>query len=254
MTALGKLFRTTAFKLSFAYLVIFTIFAFGTLGYVAWSAQRLLDDQFVSTIEAEITGLSEQYRLGGLRRLVDIVERRSRAPGASLYLVTTNAGERIAGNIGALPPGVHRPAGPVRDRLQPHGRDGGDARPWPSCGSISCPAAFASWSGATWRSAGACARSSSAPSAIRSCSSACSAALGGWFITRRVLKRVDDMTETTRTIMAGDLGGRLRVAGTGDELDRLAAEPQRHARPHRRADERHARGLRQHRPRPQDAR
>src|SRR5450759_1815247 len=30
------------------------------------------------------------------------------------------------------------------------------------------------------------------------------------------------MTETTRTIMAGDLGGRLPVAGTGDELDRLA--------------------------------
>ena len=30
------------------------------------------------------------------------------------------------------------------------------------------------------------------------------------------------MTETTRTIMEGDLGGRLPVAGTGDELDRLA--------------------------------
>jgi len=30
------------------------------------------------------------------------------------------------------------------------------------------------------------------------------------------------MTETTRTIMGGDLGGRLPVAGTGDELDRLA--------------------------------
>ncbi len=35
---------------------------------------------------------------------------------------------------------------------------------------------------------------------------------GGWFVTRRVLKRVDDMTETTRTIMAGDLSGRLSVA------------------------------------------
>jgi signal transduction histidine kinase len=30
------------------------------------------------------------------------------------------------------------------------------------------------------------------------------------------------MTETTKTIMDGDLGGRLPVAGTGDELDRLA--------------------------------
>jgi signal transduction histidine kinase len=37
-----------------------------------------------------------------------------------------------------------------------------------------------------------------------------------------VLRRIDAMTETTKTIMAGDLGGRLPVAGTGDELDRLA--------------------------------
>jgi hypothetical protein len=41
-------------------------------------------------------------------------------------------------------------------------------------------------------------------------------------VSRRVLRRVDAMTETTRTIMAGDLGERLPVAGTGDELDRLA--------------------------------
>jgi signal transduction histidine kinase len=45
---------------------------------------------------------------------------------------------------------------------------------------------------------------------------------GGLFVTRRVLRRVDAMTETTRTIMEGDLGERLPVAGTGDEIDRLA--------------------------------
>jgi signal transduction histidine kinase len=45
---------------------------------------------------------------------------------------------------------------------------------------------------------------------------------GGFFVTRRVLKRVDAMTETTQTIMHGDLSGRLPIAGTNDELDRLA--------------------------------
>jgi signal transduction histidine kinase len=45
---------------------------------------------------------------------------------------------------------------------------------------------------------------------------------GGFFVTRRVLRRVDAMTETTRTIVEGDLGGRLHVGGSGDELDRLA--------------------------------
>jgi signal transduction histidine kinase len=45
---------------------------------------------------------------------------------------------------------------------------------------------------------------------------------GGFFVTRRVLKRIDAMSETSRVIMAGDLGGRLPISGTGDELDRLA--------------------------------
>jgi len=45
---------------------------------------------------------------------------------------------------------------------------------------------------------------------------------GGFFVSRRVLNRVDAMTDTAQTIMAGDLAGRLPVAGTGDELDRLA--------------------------------
>ncbi len=45
---------------------------------------------------------------------------------------------------------------------------------------------------------------------------------GGFFVSRRVLKRIDAMTDTAHTIMAGDLAGRLPIAGTGDELDRLA--------------------------------
>src|SRR5205814_4882411 len=45
---------------------------------------------------------------------------------------------------------------------------------------------------------------------------------GGFFVSRRVLKRIDAMTGTTQTIMRGDLAERLPIAGTGDELDRLA--------------------------------
>ena len=41
------------------------------------------------------------------------------------------------------------------------------------------------------------------------------------------------MTRTSERIMAGDLTGRVPVSARGDELDRLAAQPQRHARAHR---------------------
>ena len=221
MAALGKLVRTTAFKLSFAYLVVFTVFAFATLGYVAWSAQRVLDDQFVSTIEAEINGLSEQYRAGGLRRLVNIVERRSRTPGASLYLVTTNAGERVAGNIGALPPGALDSPGQFETFYG--GLDDAEATPHRAIVRVYLlPGGFRLLVGRDVeerRRLREVIRTAFGYSLLLIGVLGCA---GGFFITRRVLKRVDDMTETTRIIMAGDLTGRVRVAGTGDELDRLA--------------------------------
>src|SRR5690606_15740847 len=46
---------------------------------------------------------------------------------------------------------------------------------------------------------------------------------GGLILARRVLVRLDALTDTSRTIMAGDLSGRLPVSGSGDEFDRLAA-------------------------------
>jgi signal transduction histidine kinase len=45
--------------------------------------------------------------------------------------------------------------------------------------------------------------------------------LGGLWIARRVLHRVDAINANAQTIVAGDLSGRLPLAGTGDELDRL---------------------------------
>ena len=108
MNALGKLFRTTAFKLSFAYLLVFTLFAFVTLGYVAWSAQRLLTDQFVSTIEAEIAGLSEQYRNGGLRRSST---SSSAVPARRALALSRHHHQRRAGRrqYRSIAPRRHRP-------------------------------------------------------------------------------------------------------------------------------------------------
>jgi signal transduction histidine kinase len=221
MNALGKLVRTTAFKLSFAYLVIFIIFALVTLGYISWSAQRILSEQFVSTIEAEISGLSQQYRHGGLRRLVNSVERRSRTPGALLYLVTTSNGERVAGNVGALPPGVIERTGQFETLYSR--TDEQDAAPSRAIVRLYVlPGGFRLLVGRDVEERTRLSEIINRAFGYSLVFISLLSCIGGWFIARRVLKRVDDMTETTRDIMAGDLGGRLKVAGTGDELDRLA--------------------------------
>jgi signal transduction histidine kinase len=46
--------------------------------------------------------------------------------------------------------------------------------------------------------------------------------LGGLFVARRVLRRIDAMSRSTHAIMAGDMSQRLGVTGSGDEFDRLA--------------------------------
>src|SRR5262249_4210488 len=81
------------------------------LGYFAWNTNRLITEQIMETVYAEITGLTEQYRLSGIRRLVLVIEGRAQRPGSNLYLVTTYSGEALAGNVGSLTPGVLDRAG-----------------------------------------------------------------------------------------------------------------------------------------------
>jgi hypothetical protein len=106
MAALGKLLRTTTFKLTLVYLTVFALFAAFLLAYFAWNTRRLINEQIIETVDAEVQGLSVLFRQGGIRRLAFAIEARSRRPGSSLYLLTTPAGELMAGNVGALPTGV----------------------------------------------------------------------------------------------------------------------------------------------------
>src|SRR5882757_4185624 len=222
MTALGKLLRTTAFKLTLVYLTVFVLFAAFLLGYFAWNTRRLITEQITQTVDAEITGLAEQYRQGGIRRLVLIVDSRSRRPGSSLYLVTTPAGEGLAGNVGSLATGVlERPGWSETAYRRLDDPDGG-AEHHALVRVFQLPGGFRLLVGRDLEERErlrdivlAAGRWSVAIVIVLG-------AAGGLFVTRRVLKRVDAMTETTRKIMEGDLTGRLPIAGTGDELDRLA--------------------------------
>ncbi len=226
MTALGKLFRTTTFKLTLVYLTVFALFAAFLLGYFAFNTRRLITEQITDTVNAEITGLSEQYRQGGIRRLVISVDERARRPGSSLYLVTTFAGDALAGNVTALQPGTldspgwtettYRRLDEADEREKKHPDHHALVR------VFQLPGGFRMLVGRDleererlYHIVTAAGRWSVAIVIVLGLA-------GGLFVTRRVLRRVDAMTETSRSIMAGDLGERLPVAGSGDELDRLA--------------------------------
>ncbi len=221
MTALGKLLRTTAFKLTLAYLTVFALFAAFLLGYFAWTTDRLITAQITQTVDAEITGLAEQYRQAGLRRLVLIVDNRSRRPGSSLYLVTLPTGEALAGNVASLQPGTLDQTGWTETSYRRLDEaEGAERRALVRLFQLP---------GGHRLLVGRDLEERERVQDILVAAGQWSVALvvilglaGGFFIIRRVLKRVDAMTGTTQTIMAGDLTGRLAISGTGDELDRLA--------------------------------
>ena len=221
MTAFGKLFRTTAFKLTIAYLTIFALFAAFLLGYFAWNTQRVITQQIIETINTEIVGLAEQYNQGGIRRLVLVVDSRSRRPGSNLYLVSTASGEGLAGNIGSLQTGILDQTGPSETAYRRLDDAEGDenralVRVFQLQGGFRLLVGrdleertrlHEIIMGAGWWSIFVVIVLGLA---------------GGFFVARRVLRRVDAMTDTTRKIMDGDLSGRLGIVGSGDELDRLA--------------------------------
>jgi signal transduction histidine kinase len=221
VTALGKLLRTTAFKLTLVYLGIFVLFAASLLAYFALNTRRLITEQITATVNGEVNGLSEQYGQGGLRRLVIVVDVRSRRPGSSLYLVTTPSGEGLAGNVGSLEPGVlDRPGWLETNYHRLEAPEGAEHRALVRV--VQLPGGFHLLVG---RDLEERARLFGIVVNAGQWSLALVIVLGlagGFFVSRRILSRIDAMTGTAQTIMAGDLSGRLPVAGSGDELDRLA--------------------------------
>ena len=218
--ALGKLFRTTVFKLSLAYLVIFAIGCGLLLGRVGLTARLFIDEQTAETIDAEINGLSEAYERGGIRRLVDAVERRSRQPGSSLYLVTTFAGESIVGNVAEISTGVLETPGGSEITYK---RVGDDGAAHPAVARVFVlPGGFRLLVGRDLAD-----REALRGILVRTLLTSLVwltvvGVFGGAFVAARVLKRVDAMNESARGIMLGETSRRLPMAGTGDELDRLA--------------------------------
>jgi signal transduction histidine kinase len=220
VTPLGKLVRTTAFKLMAAYLLIFTLFAAFLLGYFFWNAQRLLGSQINATIDSEISSLAEQYSQGGIIRLIASIDRRSHRPGSLLYLVANAEGESLAGNVAELPESILNETG---WNEVPYTRyEEGSQERMALVRVFKLSGGFRLLVGLDLEEQ-RLVRSTMLTAALWSAAFIIVLGVaGGWFVTRRVLHRLDDINEASREIVEGDLGRRLAITAGGDEIDRLA--------------------------------
>lgn len=216
-----KVLKTSTFRLAAIYLTVFAISIGAVLSYVYWNTVVLLQDQTDNTIGAEVQGLAEQYRQRGLSGLLEVIKDRSKENTGSIYLFTNFVGRRMAGNLNSLPVGAIGKKGwfefpyAVRNQTgrEKHiarafhlelaggyklvvGRDVEERREF--AGLIRTALFWALGLAALF------------------------GVSGSLLMSRNFLARVDTIAATSRTIMSGDLSGRMPVTGTDDELDRLS--------------------------------
>jgi signal transduction histidine kinase len=212
------LFRTATFKLLLAYLVLFAASVIFLLGFIYWRTAGFMSRQVDQTIAAEIQGLREQYLRRGLLGLRQIVlERSAGASGASLYILIAVDG-RSLGNLPSWPEGATRDQGGWLNFEYLRGAAASKAR----------GQQIALQGG--WRLL--VARDVADLKAIEATLentllyalglTALFGVIGGAWIARVVLSRLDQINQTSQEIMSGDLSRRIPILGSNDELDELA--------------------------------
>ncbi len=218
-----KLLKTSSFRLAAVFLLIFAFSVGGLLGYVYLNTSVLLESQTDDTIRAEVQALADQYQLRGLAGIIETVRRRSQDDTGSVYLLT-DPGRQSRGR-------QHRQAAGRCQRDQA-GLDRIPCRSPRRRGSRKATRVRAFHADLDGNYELVVGRDVEAlrkfDALIRrtlfvSLGLALIVGLGaGYFTSRNFLRRVDSITAASRTIMNGNMAGRMPVAGSGDELDRLA--------------------------------
>ncbi len=194
------------------------------LGFLYWATAGYMDRQTDATIDAEITGLAEQYRQRGLAGLRAVIaERVSRDPtGSSVYLLAGEGFSPVIGNLNRWPEAVPGEDGWVSFRLREWGLDRTDehlarARTFRLRGGLHLLV-------------GRDVRDLEATRGLILTALGWGLAImiglalgGGLMMSAGMVRRLEAINQTSREIMGGDLSRRVPTNGSGDDFDQLAA-------------------------------
>ena len=216
-----RLFRTLAFRSVLVYIAIFAVSAAGLVAFTYWNTKRELDAQTDQTIDAEISGLSEQYQRLGLGALTEVIVSRSVRGGQGLYLLTDTLHRPIAGNLDAWPQIIFRPDHFVEFNFER--RVGGISTLRRARGRVFVlPGGFQLLVARDVHERHETVRLFSTTLPWSLMLMLVLGLVGGGLMSRNLLTRLDSINETSREIIGGDLSRRVPVRGSGDEFDVLA--------------------------------
>jgi signal transduction histidine kinase len=217
-----SLLRTQAFRIALVYVAMFAISVFAIVAFTYWNTARALNSQTDQIIEAEITGLTEQYQRQGIRGLTDVILGRSVRGGQGLYLLADVFHRPIAGNLDSWPATAARPGSFVEFNYQR--RIGGQLETRFARGRVFALAGgFRLLVGRDVHERYLIQRLFTTTLPWTVGLMLVFGLIGGALLARNMLARLDQINRTSREIMAGDLSRRVPVHQAKDEFDTLAA-------------------------------
>ncbi|NKC14712.1 MAG: HAMP domain-containing protein [Gammaproteobacteria bacterium] len=214
-----SLLRSHAFRLALLHASVFGSGVALLLGFLYWSTAGFMSSQADQTIAAEIEGLAEQYLEHGLEGLNGLIaERIRRDPrGESVYLFASPDYRALAGNLDRWPKAAADEQGWIDFTLQtPAGSRSVRARSFVLSGGLRL---------LVGRDVHSLEKVRTLVHRAIAWGLAITVALaiaGGAATSRATLRRIEAINQTSREIMAGDLGLRVPTSGSGDDFDQLA--------------------------------
>jgi signal transduction histidine kinase len=202
-------------------MLFFAISVAAIVGFIYLNTTNILQKQYDETIRAEVQGLAEQYQQRGLAGLYDIISKRVESNQGTLYALIDAQGSIVAGNLKKAPDyqieneawtefAVVYPAaeGGNTHVVRAYHVDlkngyellvGNDVNELKKFQLLMKETLYGALFLAVLLGLG-----------------------GGYFVSNNFLRRIDAITKSSKKIMAGDLTGRMPIAGSNDELDQLS--------------------------------
>jgi len=218
-----KILRTQAFRIVAIYLAIFALSAVALVGFVYWNTALVLDRETNGTIEAEITGLQEQYSTGGIASLTDAIINRSVHREQGIYLLANENRRVITGSLDGWPQMNSTPTRGGFFEFPYERRVGTTTQLRRARGKvIMVPQGFYLLVARDVEDRRALDRLFETALYWAAGVMVVLGLAGGLFISHNFLARLDIINRTSRQIMGGDLSRRVPMTRAGDELDDLA--------------------------------
>lgn len=223
MVRLRQMLKTTAVRLTLIYTLLFGILAVGVVAYVSYNTGRIIISQIQSTVDEEVNQIALNSRRFGVRNLIPMIERRSRQPGANLYLVSDTSGRIIAGNVRDLDRRLLQEDGWQVPPFKYLRFSEDDPEGLAIAKVFTLPGGLRLLVGRDIGDAERFRQIVGRASTYSLMVMVLTGLLLWFFVGRRALKHIDSVSKSSQQIIDGDLSQRLPMSGSGDEFDRLSS-------------------------------